>query len=147
MFGAGYVTPVHQTYAASQGAEPVFGGSVGYKFAAQTLLGSYSRMVSDSYGLGSYATESSTGAWTWNRPGSSMSLSSGFGYSHLTGGAFSNTTSWTAHVTFTRRLPGQMAMNATYSYVQYPETLLLQREDLALSGVMVGLSWSPSARR
>lgn len=147
MFGVGYINPVRQTFAVPPGTEPEFSASIGYKFKAQTLLGSYSRMVSDSYGLNAYATQGSSGAWTWSRPGSSISLGAGFGYSHLSGSTLSNTTSWTGHAGFTKRLQSQLSMNATYSYAHYPERVTLGAPNLALSGVMVGLSWSPSVRR
>jgi hypothetical protein len=147
MFGAGYITPVRETFAQPQSAEPVFGASIGYKFKAQTLLGSYARSASDTYGLGASATQSGTGAWTWNRTGSSISLSSGFGYTYLSGQAFPKTSSWTAHVSISKRLAPQLAVSATYSYVQFPEALLARATNLTVTGVMAGLSWSPSARR
>ncbi len=147
MLGAGYVIPERQTFASYRGAEPEFGGSVGFKFKAQTLLGSYNHTVADSYALGAEATQSSAGAWSWNRPGSSISLSASFGYSHLTGPGLPNVTSWTSQAGFTKRLQSQLVMTASYSYVQYPETLIARTGNLALSGVMVGLSWSPSMRR
>lgn len=147
VLGAGYIMPVHQTFPVSQGAQPQYGGSVAYKFKAQTLLASYTRTVADSYGLGAYATQASTGAWTWNRPGSALSFSAGFGYSRLAGGEFPNTTSWTGHAGLSKRLQRQLFMTAMYSYVQYPEALLLRTPNLQLSGVMVGINWSPSVLR
>lgn len=149
-FGAGFVTPVHQTSYSASGSEPVFGASVAYKFNDQTLLGSYTRTASDSYGLGSYATQSGTGAWAWNPRGSSISLSGGFGYSHLTGPASPasiQTTSWTAQASVRKRLQSHLSMSASYSYVQYPEALISSASYLALSGATVGLSWSPSVRQ
>ncbi len=147
MAGAGYFMPSREKFATPNNGEPVFGFTVGYKFKAQTLLGSYTRTVSDSYGLGASATDSSNGAWTWNRPGSTIMLSGGFGYSRLTGPSFPNTTSWTANANFTKKLTPQLNISASYSYAQYPERVSLQAPNLALSGVMVGLSWSPSTRR
>lgn len=147
MFGAGYIMPVHQTDTRYRGAQPVYGGSVGYKFKAQTLLASYTRSASDPYGLGEYANDSGTGGWAWNRPGSKNSLSASAGYSRLSQPAFPNVTSWTAQAGFSRRLQTQLVMSATYSYVRYPQRVFLQAPDIALNGVMIGLSWSPSFRR
>ncbi len=149
-FGAGFVKPVHQMFATSPGPAPDFGGTVAYKFKAQTLLGSYTQTISDSYGLGASSTRSSTGGWTWSPTGSSISVSGGFGYSQLTrptSPTSLNTTSWTANAGLSKKLSSQLFMNASYSYVQFPEALISQGPNLVVNGVMVGLSWSPSARR
>lgn len=145
--GVGYITPLHETFKVPTPLVPQFGGSVGYKFAAQTLLGTYSRSSYDAYGLGASTTETGSGGWTWNRPGSSMGFSGSAGYSRLTSPGFPNLTSWTARASVSRKLQSQLSMVVSYSYARYPESLLGQVGDLGLGGVNVALNWWPSGSR
>jgi hypothetical protein len=147
IFGTSYVMPLEQRLAGSAGSEPLYGGSIGYKFKAQTLAASYTRTAYDPYGLGAYSDDMSVGGWSWNRPGSSMSLSSSFVYTRMAEPAFPHVTSWSAQASFNRKIQAQLVMSATYSYVQYPERVFVLAPNVALSGVMVALSWSPSFRQ
>jgi hypothetical protein len=66
------------TTAAGWTPEIVYGGTIGYKFAAQTLLAQYSRAAHDEYGHGGRNVvtgfegnvQSASGAWFWSMPGS-----------------------------------------------------------------------------
>jgi hypothetical protein len=145
--GVGWIKPVRQTFQPNRGPQLTYGGGIGYKVYAHTLVASMNRSVSDVYGLGANATESSTAAWAWKRPGQSISLTSSFGYSRLVGPTFLNSRSWTAAVGAGKALNSQMAISASYSYVRFPTAVASSLPDLTRSGLSVSLSWSPSERR
>ena len=50
--GIGVMNPVRSTYVLPTRPQPVANASLGYRTLSHTFLGSYSRAVSDSYGLG-----------------------------------------------------------------------------------------------
>ena len=145
--GVGFITPVRQTFSTPHGAQEQYGGSIGYKLDAHTLLASYQRTASDIYGYGANAMETSTGAWTWKRPGRTISLSGSFGYIRLLGSAFPNQGSWTAHILAVKALNAHLALSGGYSYIQFPQTVLISTPNLTQHGVIVTLSWSPSERQ
>jgi hypothetical protein len=147
MVGVGYITPTRQTISTPRGAQEQYGGSIGYKLDAHTLLASYQRTAYDIYGFGASAMETSTGAWTWKRPGRTVSVSGSFGYIRLLGSPFPNQGSWTAHVVAVKALNAHLAVSGGYSYVQYPQTVLVSAPNLTQHGVIVTLSWSPSERQ
>jgi hypothetical protein len=145
--GTGWIKPLRQTLPLNQKPQLTYGGSIGYKFYAQTFVGSFSRSVSDIYGLGANTSDSSSAAWSWKRPGSSLSLTGSFGYSILRSPAFANTGSWTGLIGAGKALNAQMAISGGFSYVQFPTSIVLNTSNMTRSGVSVSLSWSPSARR
>lgn len=145
--GTGWIKPLRQTFQVNRGAQLIYGAGIGYKLFAQTFVGSFNRSVSDVYGLGANATDSATGAWSWKRPGSSVSLTASFGFSRLKGPIFSNPGSWTGFIGAGKSLNRQLALSTTYSYIQFPVSVLANTSNLTRSGVIVSLSWSPSARR
>ena len=147
MLGAGLIRPVRQTFAPTQTIQSVFGGSIGYKTYAHTLLCSFTRAVSDIYGLGADSTDSSSAAWTWKRPGRSISIGSGFGYSFLRGSAFPNARSWSANAGLTKALGSHMALSVSYTHTRFPPSVFLEVPNISQSGVVATFSWSPEVRQ
>jgi hypothetical protein len=145
--GAGYITPVYQARPVPRNVQYLFNGGVGFKTYAHTFLASYSRNILDTYGLGAGATESSSGSWSWKRPGQSISLFATFGYMRLVGPAFPNTGSWTESAGASRAMGQHFAVSASYAHVTLPAVLALLTSNLSEQGVTLSLSWSPSVRR
>jgi hypothetical protein len=145
--GIGYITPVYQRVTLPRNIQYLFNGGVGFKTFTQTFLGSYSRTVADSYGIGASATDSSSASWVWRKPGSSISLYGVFGYMRFLGPAYLNGGSWTESAGIARALGDHLSISASYSHVSLPATLALAATNLSQSGAIVSLSWSPSARR
>jgi hypothetical protein len=145
--GVGLIKLLRHTLSVNTGPQITYGTALGYRVYAQTITASFNRSVSDIYGLGANATDSSSAAWAWKRPGSSVSLTGSFGYSRLISPQFSNTGSWTGLASAAKALNSQVTLSASYGYVQYPATILATGSNVTRSGVIVSLSWSPSARR
>ncbi len=145
--GIGVISPVRQAVSTSQGVQKEWGGSIGYKLEAHTLLAQYERTASDLYGFGASETEASMGVWTWKRPGRTISLSSGFGYIRMISPVLTEQATWTAHASAAKALDAHLAMSIAYSYIQYPPTVLAYAPTIEQHGVIVTLSWSPSERQ
>jgi hypothetical protein len=149
MIGIGTITPVHTVFAPVRKPQLQFGGGLGYKLYSHAFLGSFNRAVSDVYGLGASSTDASSGAWTWKRPGATISVSASIGYSKLNGTMFSKTESWTARAGLGKALTAHLAITAGATYTQFPKVLFAStvNEVMTQTGVVVSLSWSPSPRR
>jgi hypothetical protein len=147
MVGVGSIVPLNNAPGISSGPQQEYGGSLGYKFGSQSLLGSFNRSVSDVYGLGAYASESSSGAWNYHRTGATIALSGAFGYTRLLGPAFPNWSTWTAHFSVSKNLDRHTAVSLSYSFMQYPQTIFLQAPNLSENGLLLSMSWTPTPRR
>jgi hypothetical protein len=147
MVGVGVITPVRQTFSVSRQAQSQYGGSLGYKLYSHTFLGSFMHAVSDVYGIGANTSDTSSGAWAWRRPGSSVSLGVTASYSNLNGVVLKNARSWMGNASIGKALGSHFGLSAAYSYTQFPTSVFLELPNLTQKGVVVSLSWSPGGRR
>jgi hypothetical protein len=147
-FGAGHIAYIRQTIAAPSGADYIAGGSIGYKTSAHTFMASFDRTVGDAYGIGAGSTRSTTGAWTWRRPGKPWSLTSGASHQILKGSVLSTGESWSASMGVSRQLGAHVVIGAQYGYFQFPaHALLLALGNRSQHGAVVSLTWSPTPSR
>lgn len=146
MAGMGRYVPVTDLFQQGSFAQHEFGGGVGYKLYSHTLVASFDRSVSDIFGLGANATITGTGAWTWRRPGSSISVSGTGGYSQLTGPRFLNSGSWTGFAALSKALDAHSVISVAFRYLQYPQQLFVLGPDRTQTGVIITYSWSPAER-
>jgi hypothetical protein len=146
--GGGLLTYRRQIAATPSNVQYTTGGSLGYKIRSHTLLGSFNRMIGDSYGLGSGSTNVATAGWTWRAPGSSWSVSATYNYQQLNGSALLTSESWRATGGIARALSPHVFVTVQYAYFKLPPTFLPANGTLdAQSGVTMSLSWSPSQYR
>jgi hypothetical protein len=146
--GVGVLTYQRQTAATPKNVQYTAGGSVGYKLRSHTLLGSFNRLVGDSYGLGSASTNTATAGWTWKTPGGSWSFSANYGYQQLNDSALRGGESWRAMGGIARALNTHMFVSVQYVYFTFPPNLVLVAGNLGTqSGATMSLSWSPSQYR
>jgi hypothetical protein len=146
--GAGMLTYLRQTAAPPRNVQYTAGGSMGYKLRSHTLLGSFNRMIGDSYGLGAGSTNAATAGWTWRAPGSSWSVSASYNYQQLNGSALLTNESWRATGGIARALSSHLFITVQYAYFKLPPTFLQANGSLdTQSGVTMSLSWSPSQYR
>jgi hypothetical protein len=144
--GVGVSKPIRQTaFALSTKPHPAGGGSLGFKTFSHTLLGSYDRTVSDSYGLGASTTSSATAAWQLRRPGSTWSLDSSVGWQQLGGNALTSTSGWHASAGFGRAIGTHVSLLTQYTYLYYSGQLQKSAYSLSQSAVRISLVWNPGA--
>jgi hypothetical protein len=145
--GVGVMNPVRRaasfTSLPSSGPHPVAGGSLGFRTYSHTLLGSYDRTVSDSYGAGASTTSTSSASWRWSRPGNGWWMSSSFSWQQLGGLARQDMSSWRATAGWGRSLGLHAALLTEYVYLSYSgrvQNILYSRSQNALR---VSLVWTP----
>jgi hypothetical protein len=97
----------------------VLGGSLGYKTASHTFLGSYDRTTSDAYGVGASTSSSANATWHWRPQGNSWWLESGFGWEQLAGNGLANTSGYRVTVGLNRPLGSHAVLLTQYVYMNY----------------------------
>jgi hypothetical protein len=149
--GMGFTRPRYETFGSGRTAQEQWGGSIGFHAGSQTFVGAFGRAASDVYGVGAAATISGSGAWAWNRPGKSYSVTSAFGYSRLLGAQFNYSGSLFANAGLRKALGANMQLSLAYSFVQYPRSLAQATFNSAslqsLDGVVLALGWAPGRRQ
>ncbi len=143
--GLGYIRTQVSSFAVPRSAQYELGGSVAYKLYTQTFVGSYAHSISDIYGLGANATESSSGGWVWRRPSRSYSIAANFGYTRLVGPAFPNAGSWTGNVNVSKAASRHLMFSVGGAYAQFPRYVMALAPAVSLTGVMASMAWRPSA--
>jgi hypothetical protein len=144
--GVGKITPVGGITVVNTKPQPIYGGTLGYKTHAHTFFASFTRGVGDVYGLGASATESGSAGWNWRPPTQGFFFSSTFGYSRLVGSAYVSGASWSSISSFGKPLGAHMAISSIFTYAKLPASTLSSLANLPETGVLLNLSWSPSAR-
>jgi hypothetical protein len=148
--GTGFIIGVRQTNplltgrALPTGPQYVAGGSVGYKLRTQTLLATAGRSISDTYGLGSSATLSASGAWNWSRPGSSWTVSANFGEQRLVGPGFLPIDSWRVTAGLSRRVGTHAFVSTEYAYLSAVHLVGIVTPQHGQHMLRATLSWVPS---
>jgi hypothetical protein len=144
--GAGFITNLDSRYPAGDGGiRPVAGASLGYRSYANTLMGSYDRVLGQSYGVGAADTTIISAAWHWWRPGRTWGLTSSYTKEQLRNSVFGDVDGWRAAFGATRML-GRHAMAETqYSYASYIGRSGLAPYKSDQSAVQLSVSWVPEA--
>jgi len=137
--------------AAGKQMQLLYGGSLGYRTYAHTVLVTYGKSLNDAYGIAvGSAFTTREAAWTWNRPGRAWGLQTSFVKTQLNALATSvqggHVDSWFASGGFSRRLGPRLSLSAGYMIGKLGSKSLVQDKkgyQLSESGVQVSLTWSP----
>lgn len=140
--GLGKMLPVRHTFALDTTPQPVVNASLGFRTLSHTLLGSYSRTVSDSYGLGAAITSSAGGSWRWGRPGRSWWIESSATWQKLAGSAYASSSGWRTEGGFGRSLGNHLALLTQCVYLHYSQKLTTV-PPLSQTAVRVSMVWRP----
>lgn len=143
--GVGITNPVSQTsILASSTPRPAIGGTLGFKSTTQTLLGSFDRTVSDSYGLGASSSSTASFTWGWHRLGSLWALENSLSWQQLTGNAVANTYGWRATAGVNRAVGPHLTMLLQYTYLKYSGGLQTAVYTFSESAVRISTIWTPA---
>jgi hypothetical protein len=141
--GVGFTNPQGQNYYGVQTkALPAVGGSLAFKTASHTLLGSIDRTVSDTYGFGASSSSTATVAWRWRRYGSLWSMQSSLSWQQLQGNAVVNTSGWRATAGLNRELGPHLSVLWQYTYLKYSGGLQTSVYSFSESAVRISLIWT-----
>lgn len=140
--GLGVIKPLRSTFLLNTSPQPVMNASLGVHIHSHTIIGSYGRSVSDSYGLGANNTNSASGTWKWHKPGRGWWMDSTLSWQQLSGSAFANISGWRVENRYGRALGSHTALIAQYVYLRYSQQLA-SIPALTQNAVRVSLVWNP----
>ena len=142
--GVGITNPLRQAASSpiSTKPRPAFGASLAFKTYSHTLLGSFDRTVSDSYGVGASTSSVSTASWRWQRPARVWWLESSFSWEQLQLSG-QDTTGWRSSVGVGRSVGAHLAVFTQYAYLDYSGRFQNFLNKLSQSAVRVSLVWTP----
>ncbi len=141
--GVAEASPLRSTYSYRQGPRYLAGGSVAYKTLAHTFLLSHDHTVADIYGIGAYASQVSTAAWSWWRPGRSWGLNSSVRNHYMKNTGFGNLEGVIADVGIARSLTRSISLRTDYAYLVNSGRLSGISRDLSANSVRFSVVWTP----
>ncbi len=141
--GAGKMISLTSLYPVHIGSTPVYGGSLGYRTYAHTLLGAYDASLGQSYGAGAAKSTMINAAWNWNRPGLNWGLGANYMRMQFQGGLFGDVNGWRAGLGVSRRLSGHMTVQTGYMFAAYSSHSSLAPYKSAQHGVQLSVQWTP----
>lgn len=144
--GGGLITPVRQTYAMARGFQYTAGASLAYKLYAHTFVASANRAIGDTYGFGATSTVSTTGAWHWQRPGSSWSTDVSGSWQKMRTLGSINAKSWQASGGISRALSQHVFLRLQYTYLDFVNGYVGYIPEMAESAAQISVIWSPYSR-
>jgi hypothetical protein len=118
----------------------VAGGSLAFQTSGHTLIGSMSRELGDSFGLGAVNSITSRALWIWRRPGTGWLVQAIFAFQKLSEG--SRVQDWSTTGAITRIINPHLAAQIAYVYLQLSETPLVGTLP-DQSSVRVSVTWYP----
>jgi len=144
--GVGVTKPVQQSTpgSLSTAAHPVAGGSIGFRTFAHTLLASFDRTVSDSYGTGASTSASTAGTWRWSRPGTAWWLEAGGGWEQLQGNAVYSTSGWRTNIGVGRAVGRHTTLLTQYVYLNYYGRSNGLAYNTSQTAVRFSIVWTPA---
>jgi hypothetical protein len=140
--GVSYLQVTHQPSAPTS-TQVVGGGSLGFKTFRQTFLASYDRASTDSYGFAVGSNSTAGGSWTWRRPGTAWSVSSGFQHQDIRNTGTYSVAGWQGFGGVNRYLGGHSRMSIQYVYLNNSGTYLGSPNSLVVQSIRVSFGWDP----
>jgi hypothetical protein len=143
--GGSQLSPLYDLYPLATNFGYVAGGSLAFHTFSNTLMGSVTRELGDSYGLGAANTFTGRAMWIWRRPGAGWLVQAIFAFQKLNEGA--SVEDWSATGAITRMLNQHVAAQIAYVYLEtsesplkgiVPDQVLPQQ-----SSVRVSVTWYP----
>jgi hypothetical protein len=145
--GGGFITQIRSRYTSSNGATPVFGGSLGFKTFANTIMVSGDRTLSQSYGVGAADTTAVNAAWQWWRPGRRWGTNASYLKMHFTGGPFGTVDGWRSSFGVNRRIGEHLMLETAYSYGSYSSDSPPSPYQSSQNAVRLSMTWMPQEER
>lgn len=155
--GYSYTIFTQQLYSSATTKLIIGGGSIGYKFRAQTVMATYNRSASDVYGYSTGVSSNALFGWNWRRPGSWWGLTASGGQQHNGQNGYSTIDGYHGTAGLNFILNNQAAVSLSYGYSQSEGTFLRafsggsntltpQTNRIQVQSVRLTVGWSPHGR-
>jgi hypothetical protein len=143
--GGTYSDVTQQTFGTPKTSQITGGGSIGFRTLSHSLVASYQRAASDTYGFAVGTVTTMSGAWNWRRAGSRWSVFASFGEQQTRNTGFESFSGWQASGGVSTTLNPHTTLSAQYVYMNSSGIYLGVFNSLAVQSVRVSLGWAPQA--
>ena len=141
--GGSYIQTIQSTYGAPASRQVIGGGSLGFRTYTQTLVASYDRNSSDTYGFAVGTNTTASASWTWQRPGSRWSILAGGAQNQMRNTGFASVSGWQASGGMSARLNAHTTLSAQYVYLNTRGGYVGNLNNLVAHSVRLSLNWNP----
>jgi hypothetical protein len=142
--GMSYLKSIQQTYGEAPASRQIIGGgSLGYRTYAHTIMASYSRASSDTFGIATGVVTGAHLAWSWRRPGSGWMFFATGGQQQIRNTGYTSLSGWSGSGGVSRRLSSQLSWRTEYTYLLSTGNYLGLTSDRSIQSVRVSLAWGP----
>jgi hypothetical protein len=141
--GGAYTLVTQNTIGAPKASQIVGGGSLGFRTHTQTLVASYDRAASDTFGFAVGTITSMSGAWSWRRMGSKWGLSASFAQQQTRNAGFASLSGWQASGGISTALSSHTSLSAQYVYLRDAGDYAGVFNNFSVQSVRLSLGWAP----
>jgi hypothetical protein len=141
--GATVTHIVQQAYGTPKTRQMVGGGALGFQTYAHTLLASYDRGATDTYGFAVGTNTTVSGSWNYHRRDSAWNLFASFGQQQMRNNGFADISGWQATAGWSRRTSAHTSFTAQYVYMSSKGEYQGTVNDLAVHSVRLSVGWTP----
>jgi hypothetical protein len=139
----GFVT--QQAVGTPKTSQAIGGGALGFRTGLYTLVASYDRSASDSFGFAVGTITSMSGAWSWHHPGSRWSIFASYGQQQTRNTGFTSLCGWQMSSGLNTSLNEHTSLSLQYVYMDSSGTYLGTYNHLAVQSVRLSFGWAPQA--
>jgi len=145
--GGGSLTKITQQLYGTPTTKIFIGGaSLGFRTFQHTLMASYDRSSSNTYGFATGAITTVMGSWTWHRPGTRWNLFASLGQQDIRNTGYMNISGWQVSGGISNYMNTHTTLTAQYVYLSNNASYYLGGVNaFKVSSVRVSLNWNPEA--
>jgi hypothetical protein len=142
--GMAYTTMTQQTYGPPPNSRQLIGGgSLGYRAFTHTIVASYNRSASDTFGIATGLVTGASGSWSWRRPGSNWLFFATGSRQQIRNAGYTSLSGWQGSGGVSRRLGSSISWRTEYTYFLSAGTYLGISTNQSIHSVRVSLAWGP----
>lgn len=141
--GGSQIQVIEQSYGSPKTRNIIGGGSIGFRTYRHSLVGSYDRNSSDTYGFAVGTIVLYAGTWMYHAPGSRWTLFSTYSQQQIRNTGFLSLSGWEAGGGLTERLSDRVSLSTQYMYLSNTGTYQGSLTNFAVHSVRMSLGWNP----
>lgn len=141
--GGTYNVVTQQTLGAPKTRQIIGGGSLGFQTGMHTLVASYDRSGSDTFGFAVGTITTMSGAWNWHQAGSRWGVFASYGEEQTRNAGFASLSGWQGSGGINLAFTPRTSLSAQYVYMNSAGSYLGTYTNIAVQSVRLSLGWSP----
>jgi hypothetical protein len=141
--GGAYTLTTQSTLGAPKVSQVIGGGSLGFQTHTQTLVASYNRTASDSFGFAVGTITAASGAWNWRRLGSRWGLSASLTEQQTRNAGFASLSGWQVSGGISNTLNSHTTLSAQYVYLHDVGDYAGVYNNFTVQSIRLSLGWAP----